>query len=336
MLQIALAPAPVPADEIAERGRQLLIAAAEFGHQPHAPPGPAQKRRLDEIVAQDLAPERRRPRQGGQAGVRHERLGADDRVVAPVVAFVLEPVVQPCRQQRTVQTCRELEDACERGLAADRARHRLNQTRVGIGLHQLDQPHQGLAGHHAVRIEDHEVAVAGSPAAAEVGDVAGLAPAIVGAIAIEQATAGIELGTQPSPQRLFLAHQVLIPAVAQDEHVEQGQVPGLRQGSVSRCDAHSDLFGVLVIDGHHEGGARGGRQFPGRRPQARAAATAQRHEPGERRPERAGDPREAQEKDAENGGIQIGQPVAGQHAGEHIGRRPGAGHHQHQEQHAAR
>ena len=71
MLEIALAPAPVAVHEVAERRRELLVTAAELGRQPHAPSGPAQEGGLDEIVAQDLAAERRR-REAGQGGARRE------------------------------------------------------------------------------------------------------------------------------------------------------------------------------------------------------------------------------------------------------------------------
>ena len=57
----------------------------------------------------------------------------------------------------------------------------------------------------------------------------------------------------------------MLPAVAEDEHVELGQIAGVSEGSVGRCDPHSDLFGVLVIDRHHDGRARVGRQFARRR-----------------------------------------------------------------------
>ena len=107
-------------------------------------------------------------------------------------------------------------------------------------------------GHHAVGVEHHEVAIAPSPAPAEVGDVAGLAAPVVGAIAVEQPAAGIEVRAQPGPQRLLGVDDLRLAAVAQDEQLEMGQLPGVRERAVDRRDADPDLLGILVMDRHHE------------------------------------------------------------------------------------
>src|SRR6185436_18947093 len=85
VLQVALAPAPVTAHLLEQRRRHLLVAAAEVVREPERPPGAAHERRLDEIVAQDLAAERLASRQAGQSTMVHEGLHADDRVVPPVL-----------------------------------------------------------------------------------------------------------------------------------------------------------------------------------------------------------------------------------------------------------
>src|SRR5262249_35920106 len=58
MLEVALAPAPVAPHLLEQRGRHLLPAAAEIVGEPERPAGASHERRLDEVVAQDLAAER--------------------------------------------------------------------------------------------------------------------------------------------------------------------------------------------------------------------------------------------------------------------------------------
>jgi len=86
VLHVALAPAAVAFGAVDERGRALLVAALEVGRDPHLPAGPLRmKGGLDEIVAEDAAAEGFATGQVGQAAMIHERLHADDGVVAPVV-----------------------------------------------------------------------------------------------------------------------------------------------------------------------------------------------------------------------------------------------------------
>ena len=76
VLQVALAPAPVAGGEIDQRGRALLVAAAELGQHVDGPAGAPHQRRLDEIVAEDVPAERRlagqvgRPQWSAKARVR--------------------------------------------------------------------------------------------------------------------------------------------------------------------------------------------------------------------------------------------------------------------------
>ena len=86
VLQIALTPAPVARGEVDQRGRAFLEAAAERRQHVDRPAGAAHQRRLDEIVAEDMAAERRLAGQVGHAAMVGEGAGADDRVVAPVIA----------------------------------------------------------------------------------------------------------------------------------------------------------------------------------------------------------------------------------------------------------
>ena len=60
MLQVALRPAPVAHDEIGEPRRRAFEGALERRRHVHAPAGALEQHGLDEVVAHDMAAERRR------------------------------------------------------------------------------------------------------------------------------------------------------------------------------------------------------------------------------------------------------------------------------------
>src|SRR5690606_29042605 len=79
MLEAPLRPAAVAAAEIREVAGHALAAPAQVGQEPDAPSRSSQERRLDEVVAQDLAAEWRRAGQDRERAVPDERLEAEDR-----------------------------------------------------------------------------------------------------------------------------------------------------------------------------------------------------------------------------------------------------------------
>src|SRR6185437_9440899 len=91
MLQVALAPAPVPRGEIQQRRWTFLETAAEGGRHPDRPSSTPHQRRFDEIVAQNMPAKRLAALQVRQPGVPRKRTDANDRVVAPVIALGTVP-----------------------------------------------------------------------------------------------------------------------------------------------------------------------------------------------------------------------------------------------------
>src|SRR5450631_1483819 len=86
MLEIALTPAPVARRKVDERRRTFLIAAAKaWQHIDRVTSAPDQ-RGLDKIMTENVTAERRPPAQHGQAAMRGESFGANDRVMTPVIA----------------------------------------------------------------------------------------------------------------------------------------------------------------------------------------------------------------------------------------------------------
>ena len=115
------------------------------GRRRSRPPAAApHQRRLDEVVAHDLAAERRAARQLRQAAQLGERRGADDRVVAPVVALAPCPVAAARREQRAVERGPRTA-ACGRtrcGRARAWAAVWISPT-SGLASIARDQPHDG-------------------------------------------------------------------------------------------------------------------------------------------------------------------------------------------------
>ena len=135
VLEVALAPTAVALHLLEQGRRHPLEAAAEIVGEPERPAGAAHQRRLDEVVAQNLAAERRLAGKAWQRAMRHERRDADDRVVAPVLAVAELPVVEAGREHRAVDAAAELLHAREERAPIHRRRRGLDHADVGTALH---------------------------------------------------------------------------------------------------------------------------------------------------------------------------------------------------------
>ena len=113
MLHVSLAPAAVALRVLDHRLRRFLVAAFQVVSQPDLPIGLEQQRGFHEIVAENLAAERFAPGQLRQVAMLHERLGADDGVVPPIIAEGLRPKIQPGDENRRVEAVGKLLDAPE-------------------------------------------------------------------------------------------------------------------------------------------------------------------------------------------------------------------------------
>ncbi len=258
ILQVALAPAAV-ALQFGQQVRRLLFpAAGQIGHQPHLPAGAAHQRGFDEVVREDLAGQPAAAGDGRQPAVRHERRDADDRVVAPVVRFAELPELHAGAEQTSGDAAGELLRA---GIAACRHRRPPAPTApmpaFGCASIKRTSPSSASPAHHAVGVQHHHVAVFAAPAAAEIGDVAGLALAAAQAPAVMHAqAAGREAVSKCQPGLALGGAQRRLAAVGQ--HVDLGQPRAAfgdqRLGRGSQPG--EDRRHVLVADRHHDGGAR--------------------------------------------------------------------------------
>src|SRR5262249_29081820 len=132
------------------------------------------ERGFDEIVAQDLAPERFLSRDFRQTAVLHKRSGANNGVMPDIIPHVLGPVIQAARECRRIEPARKLMQAAEKGFRIEESRRRLDDTHFGMCLHQLDESYDGPAGDKAICIKHDKVAVAITEIIEEIPDVAAL------------------------------------------------------------------------------------------------------------------------------------------------------------------
>ncbi len=223
------------------------------------------------------------------------------------------------------------------------ARRGLDDAGVGMRLHQPHQRDQALAAHHAVGVEHDHVAEQASPAAAEVGHVAGLALGAAPSPAVVQLRARLaERLAQREKGLLLDAEQRRVVAVAQHEELEAVEVAGARQRLERRAQPAEHGGGRLVADRHDDRGARGrvdrrvGRD-PAQRARERVPVAAAPQHPCAHHggPEAGGDPAEQHgeqrgDRQFERRGAAVRQDVE-----HHLRTGQRAGDDQHQQRHAA-
>ncbi len=235
VLKIALAPSPVAGREVNERWRALLIGAAEGRQHIDRISRAPDERRLDEVVAENVTAKRGPTRQIWQAAMIGEGAGADDRVVAPIIAVASHPSGKARGENRAGDAGSELLHPREHRVAVDDQRKALNDAAVRVRLHRRGQPDHGVARHHAVGVEHQHVRISAAPPCDEVGDVAGLAARILAPPAIKDARA-----------RQTLAHRHERPLLS-DPHVG---VSRIGEKKVIERQAEAGAFDVFD-DGLH-------------------------------------------------------------------------------------
>src|SRR5664279_1128222 len=108
MLEIALTPAPVARRKVDERRRTFFVTTAKARQHIDSVTSAPDQCGLDKIMAENVTAERRAPAQHRQAAMRGESLGANDRVMAPVIAIASGGYGDTSGDHRPVDTGREL------------------------------------------------------------------------------------------------------------------------------------------------------------------------------------------------------------------------------------
>lgn len=123
----------------------------------------------------------------------------------------------------------------------------LQQADVGISLHPRDHPADRFAFHQAVGVQNDGQFIGPTGFADEVFDVAGLAPAIIRAAAIENAATTVDFLDQSTVDLFFDRGIVGVAGVRQDRDIG-GHACGL-QRLVHCRNAGKGRHGVFVADG---------------------------------------------------------------------------------------
>ena len=140
--------------------------------------------------------------------------------MAVVVRLAHLPEAVAHRQQGAVHARGELQRAGEEGLAAGRHDMGLDDAGARACLHQGGEPHQRVAFHHAVGVEDHHVGVGRAAVMHPFGDVAGLLAGVRLTPTIEQLLARSEPVAQLGPRAMLLCSDRRVSGVAQHEEME--------------------------------------------------------------------------------------------------------------------
>src|SRR5258706_561695 len=95
MLQVSLAPSPVPRSEIQQRRRALLETSAERGRHVDRPACAPHESGFHKIVAEDMPAKWLAAPQFGQAGIFRKCAYADDGIMPPIIALGAVPPRDP-------------------------------------------------------------------------------------------------------------------------------------------------------------------------------------------------------------------------------------------------
>ena len=187
MLEVALTPAAVSCRKINQRRGTFFITAGDFGDEIHLPPGPADEGSLNKIMAHNGSAKWWLPRQVGQTGMRDERFGANNGIVAPITTIAKMPVGQAGGQDGSIHAGGKLVRTGKEGVAIDHQWQGLYETCIPTGFHGGNELYKGLPGHQTVRIQHHHILIAGTPALAKIGDIPRFASEVFAPVPVEDA-----------------------------------------------------------------------------------------------------------------------------------------------------
>src|SRR5262245_50945764 len=108
MLQVSLAPALVALGEAQHGRRTFFVTALKIVREANFPTRASHQSRFDEIVAQNLAPQRSVAGQNRQVAMLHKGADAENGIVTPIVAVALRPESKSFQEDGTIHPRGEL------------------------------------------------------------------------------------------------------------------------------------------------------------------------------------------------------------------------------------
>ena len=221
---------------------------------------------------------------------------------------------------RAIHAPAELLHAREQGAATDHRRQGLDQADVGVVLHAGHQAHDAVAGHQAVGIQDQHLRVGAAEATHPVGDVAGLAPGVVTAAAVEQAGLAVRHPVAQFGEHLFLGSgDVVAAGIAEHEEIEAVELAGGRHRLIDRLQAGQQAARIFVVRRHQQCGTavHGRQRFVRVDAEAIAAVEHRGQEAGQRAGKGQRDPGEQADEQHQQAGFEHADAIGRQHPPHH-------------------
>src|SRR3569833_3384503 len=186
-----------------------------------------------------------------QVAKLHERNGANDRVVPPIMPKSLRPEIQPRDEDRFVKPICKLLHAPEQRLRVHQRRHALDEPHLRMHFHHFDQINNRLAAHHAVRVEHDEVAITPAPGAEKIANVPALLALVRNAAAIINPPERVQFADQFAPTLLFFHPLRRIGGIAQDKKVAPLNLSRLLEGRIRRAQSYDHTRVAFVVSRKH-------------------------------------------------------------------------------------
>lgn len=252
VLEIALAPTAIALGVFDQAGWNFFVAFFQIVSVPDAPMIFSEQGGLDEIVAENLAAEGFFAGQMREVAILHEGPGANDGVVADVIAEALDPVVGAGGEERSVEAIAELLKAPEEGFGVDGGGRSLDERDGRMRFHKFDEFDDRLAGHETVGVEHDEVAVLIAEDVEKIANVAAFFSFVDETAAVEDAAFGAQGFGEVEPTAFFVDPIGSFGGVAQDVEVEVGDGSSFLERDVSGAEACVDFGGAFVVDGEED------------------------------------------------------------------------------------
>ena len=121
-------------------------------------------------------------------------------------------------------------------------------------VHRRGKPHDGVAGHQAVCIQDKHAFIAGTKPLDPILDIAGFARGVFRTVTVENSRRWPSFVPESKKTLFFGDPDGGIGRVAQNKPVELGGASGFLDRFIDRTQPGQDAIGVLVVGGQQHRG----------------------------------------------------------------------------------
>ena len=257
ILQVALAPSQIAADELDQGGRIFLPSERLVGKHADFVAGAAHQHRLDLIMAENVSAQGPAFGQRRDVTMGREGLQAQHRIVPPMGAAVGLPPGAAGGVGPHGEPHAELKDAGE-GRGRRHADHEaLEDADLRRGLHDAHHAQDGGRRNEAVGVEGHGEVMRRAPAQAEIPDIAGLEAGIVVTPAIRDRDAAAPFLGEVRKAALLSRRYDEVACVAQ--RIEMKMRADRGEAVKHGREIADDPRGVFIADAGQQGNRCGDR-----------------------------------------------------------------------------